>query len=182
MSRVSNQVFEPKDGKVFYEQNALNLIPTLIPLTDFADPTNANDFISVSEYMIRQMDQNRTIAALSHNVDDPDYLNELNDGKLCKQCVMYEVREIESDLTILLEIDFNDILEVILENDPTLNTNVNRLCEMIKGIRELIPELVWMPFKRLANRRDLEDEMLPLSDTNRSDNPKIVKPKTIKIP
>jgi hypothetical protein len=42
---------------------------------------------------------------------------------------MFEVREIESDLTILLEVDYNDILEVILEDDPSLNTEVRRLAD-----------------------------------------------------
>ena len=62
---------------------------------------------------------------------------------------MFEVREIESDLTILLEVDYNDILEVILDNDPSLNTEVRRLADQIQQLREMIPELVWMPFKKL---------------------------------
>lgn len=70
---------------------------------------------------------------------------------------MFEVREIESDLTILLEVDYNDILEVILEDDPSLNTEVRRLADQIKQLREMTPELVWMPFKKLANRRELPE-------------------------
>ncbi len=31
---------------------------------------------------------------------------------------MYETRDVESDLTVLLEIDYNDILETILEGNP----------------------------------------------------------------
>ena len=77
---------------------------------------------------------------------------------------MFEVREIESDLTILLEVDYNDILEVILDNDPSLNTEVRRLADQIQQLREMIPELVWMPFKKLANRRDLADATLSDSD------------------
>jgi hypothetical protein len=53
MSRVMNQFFDPKDGKVFYDAGAINLIPTLIPLSDYSDPTNPNDFITVNEYMIK---------------------------------------------------------------------------------------------------------------------------------
>ena len=31
---------------------------------------------------------------------------------------MYETREVESDLTVLLEVDYNDLLETLLESDP----------------------------------------------------------------
>ena len=31
---------------------------------------------------------------------------------------MYETREVESDLTVLLEIEYNDMLETLLEGDP----------------------------------------------------------------
>ena len=31
---------------------------------------------------------------------------------------MYETRDVESDLTVLLEIDYNEILETILEGNP----------------------------------------------------------------
>jgi hypothetical protein len=33
----------------------------------------------------------------------------------CKQCSMLDVRDVESDLTLLLELDYNDILQAILD-------------------------------------------------------------------
>lgn len=55
MSKISNQVFEPKSGKVFFETNGSNLVPTIVPAHEHADPNNPDDFISINEYMMRMV-------------------------------------------------------------------------------------------------------------------------------
>ena len=98
------------------------------------DPGNP-DFISVNEYMMQLINTN---------------IEGIQNKTLCKTCEMYEMREIESDLTILLEVDYNDMLELLLENDPSLNSNVVKLCEIIKRLRDYIPVQVMAPAKTIA--------------------------------
>jgi len=106
MSKILNQIFEPKQGKVFFEQNSGNVVPTVIQAADNDDPTNS-ELISINEYMMQFINTN---------------IESIQGKVLCRTCELFEMREVESDLTIVLEVDYNDILELILEQDPTLNS------------------------------------------------------------
>jgi hypothetical protein len=58
MSKISNQIFEPKSGKVFFQTNGTNLVPTIVPAHENADPNNPDDFISINEYMMKMIETN----------------------------------------------------------------------------------------------------------------------------
>lgn len=96
-------MFEAKTGKVYLDTNSVNIVPTVVPLVP--DSMLPSNFVSVNEYMMMVVDS-------SDHDPSPDL------GTKCKSCRMFERREIESDLTVILELDYNDILEVILEQDP----------------------------------------------------------------
>jgi hypothetical protein len=113
----------------------------VIPVTD--DAVYPDDYISINEYMMRMMDQCHTPPT------DNDDLSSMRQHKTaekprCKQCLMYEQRDIESDLTLILEVQYNDLLEEILAQKPELHSQVHALCDLVKELRNMTPHEVWL--------------------------------------